>query len=45
MEQRAKTQDDIIDLISCEISKDVKKKSDIMMELDFTKNETAALKK
>jgi len=45
MQERAKTQDEIIDLISCEISKDVKKKSDIMMELAFIRNETAALKK
>jgi len=42
---RFKTQDDIIDLVSCEISKDSKKKSDILIDLDYIKKETAALQK
>ena len=42
---RAQTQDEIIDLVSVEISKDAKRKSDILIDLDYMKKETAVLQK
>lgn len=36
---RAKSQDDIIDLISCEITKNVKKKNDINIDIKALQND------
>ena len=41
--ERINSQDEIIDLISCEISKDAKKKSDLMLEISGVKQQSEQL--
>ena len=39
------TQDEVIDIIACEISKDAKKKSDILIDLEVCKAQCGELRK